>query len=195
MKKVGEIIKSARVKEKLSIKDVARATKISEEYIQSIESDRFENLPDEFYAQLYVKKYAQFLNLSPEKLTAVFRRDYQKKTNSTNFSLQKFNFFSKWQGYIAGGLLGLIFIGYLSYQYFNFVRPPGVKINRMDLTSQGWQISGKTSSQATVKINDEIVNLDEEGRFDYTAGREDTQIRIIVESPTGRTKEVIRQLE
>ncbi len=195
MKKAGEIIKSARVDQKLSIKDIVKGTKIPEEYIRAIETDKFEDLPDGVYAQLYVKKYAEFLNLAPEKVAAIFRRDYQEEDNSSRFPFQNFNFFSKWQGYIFGGILVVVFVGYLVYQYLNFVRPPGIKINRVELTSQGWVVEGKTSSQATLKIDDQIVNIDENGKFSYTANRDDNELEMVVQSPAGQTREVTKTLE
>ncbi len=195
MKKAGEILKSARVERKLSIKDVIKGTKIPEEYIRAIEADNFENLPNGIYAQLYVKKYAEFLNLSSQKVAAIFRRDYLKKEDTSRFSFQNFNFFSRWQGYILAGLLVLLFLGYLIYQYLNFVRPPKIKINDVRITSQGKLISGRTHPQATLKIDDQIVNLDEEGKFNYTADRQDDQLEIVVQSPAGRTREVIKKLE
>jgi cytoskeletal protein RodZ len=192
VKKAGEIIKSARVEQKLSIHDVIKGTKIPEEYILAIEKDQF---PDGVYAQLYVKKYAEFLNLSPETMAAIFRRDYEESEETSRFSFQKLNFFSKWQGYIAAGVLVMIFLGYLFYQYLNFVRPPIVKIREINLTSQGWVVSGKTHPQASLKIDDQIVNLDDRGRFTYTASRDDQEIQIIVQSPAGRTRTVTKKLE
>lgn len=194
MKKAGEIIKSERVKQKLSIQDVLKGTKIPEEYISAIESNQFGQLPNRVYAQLYVKKYAEFLNLSPDKIAAIFRRDYQQSEKSSRFSFQQLNFFSRWQGYIAAGLLVVIFLSYLVYQYLNYVRPPGIKINEIKLTSQGRVVTGKTHPQATLKIDDQIVNLDDKGRFSYTATRGDDQIRIIVQSPAGKTREVVKKL-
>ncbi len=195
MKKAGEIIKSARVDQKLSINDVVKKTKIPEDFIRAIENNSFDQLPDGVYAQLYVRKYAQFLNLSSEKLAAIFRRDYEKTEKTTRFSFQQLNFFSKWQGYIAVGFLVALFISYLGYQYLNFVRPPSVRINQINLTSQGWVVTGRTHPQATLKIDNQIINLTENGQFTYTTSRNNNQIQIIVQSPAGRTKEVIRQLE
>lgn len=194
MKKAGEIIKSERINQKLSIQDVLKGTKIPEEYISAIESNQFGQLPNRVYAQLYVKKYAEFLNLSPDKIAAIFRRDYQQSEKSSRFSFQQLNFFSRWQGYIAAGLLVVIFLSYLVYQYLNYVRPPGIKINEIKLTSQGRVVTGKTHPQATLKIDDQIVNLDDKGRFSYTANRGDEQIRIIVQSPAGKTREVVKKL-
>jgi 6-phosphogluconolactonase (cycloisomerase 2 family) len=46
-----------------------------------------------------------------------------------------------------------------------------------------------------LKIDEQIVNLDENGKFTYTANRDDNQIRIVVQSPAGRTREVVKNLE
>ncbi len=195
MKRAGEILKSSRVSQNLSIQDVVKATKIPEEFIKAIEKNEYQNLPDGVYAQLYVKKYAQFLHLSSQKIAAIFRRDYHDDKDSVAFSFQKLNFFSKWQGYIAGGFLVILFLGYLIYQYFSYVRPPDVKITSKEFSSQGWVISGKTHSGATLTIDGQIVNLDDNGRFVYTADRQNNQIHIIVRSPAGRTKEITKKLD
>jgi cytoskeletal protein RodZ len=195
MKRAGEILKSSRTSQNLSIQDIVKATKMPEEFIKAIEEDEYQNLPDGVYAELYIKKYAEFLNLSSEKLAAVFRRDYQRDKDSAGFSFQKLNFFSKWQSYIAVGILVAAFLGYLVYQYFNFVRPPKVKITDKEFSSQGWVIKGRTHSGSTLTIDGQIVNFDEKGRFIYTADRQSNQIKIIVRSPAGRTKEITKKLD
>lgn len=196
MKRVGEILKEERVKKNLSIDDVFLRTKIPKRFLMAIEADHYSRLPRGLYPQLYIKKYARFLDLSEEKMAAFYRRDCPAE-NEERVGIFGINFYSvsNWQKLVVGLLFFLIFGGYLFYQYFSFVRPPGVKL-KVDVGLAGEKvINGKTDPQATLKIEGEVISLDENGEFSYIiSDSEKKEITVIVESLSGKVREVKKEL-
>ena len=76
MKTVGDIIKEARVKNKLSIEYIASRTKIRVEYLEAIEANAFEKLPSAIHAKGFITNYAKYIGLNTANVLAVFRRDF-----------------------------------------------------------------------------------------------------------------------
>ena len=196
MKSVGEIFQEKRKQKGLSFDQVVLKTKVPKEFLIAIETNDSARLPKGLYPQLYVKRYAKFLELSEEKMAAIFRRDYlETKKEKKGSPLLRLKFIHNWQKLLAGGAIFIAFTGYLLYQYFSFVRPPSVRIQVTDLSTGGKTIKGKTNPQASLKIEGEIVALDEKGNFVYQIGDEEKkEIIIVVESPAGKIRRVVQEL-
>ena len=196
MKKVGQIFREAREKQGLSIDRVVAQTKLTPEFLRAIESDDYDRLPRGLYPQLYIREYARFLGLSEEKMVAIFRRDYrgQEEEPRKRFWL-KLAPQRRWSRFLGGGVILIIFLAYLLYQYLNFVRPPRVEVNLIKQERGGFIIEGKTDPRASLKIDDQVVSLDSEGRFHHRLNRDRGKVRIEVESPAGRKRLIERELK
>jgi len=70
---VGDILRSARVKQGLTIADIEKGTSIRALYIESIEQGNIDNLPGMVYAKGFVRNYAGFLHLDAEELVQQFK--------------------------------------------------------------------------------------------------------------------------
>ncbi|HYQ48459.1 MAG TPA: RodZ domain-containing protein [Thermodesulfovibrionales bacterium] len=68
----GEVLKKRREELGLEIKEVAERIKIKAEYLSSIEEDRFEKLPVAVYTIGYIRCYAEFLQVDPEPILAIY---------------------------------------------------------------------------------------------------------------------------
>ena len=60
---VGELLRQARERQKLSIKDVEQGTSIRSLYLEAIENGNYDKLPGEVYTKGFIKNYANFLKL------------------------------------------------------------------------------------------------------------------------------------
>ncbi len=68
MQTIGERLEEARKRKGISIREASESTKIRSDYLQKFESNSFEiGLPD-IYVRGFLRTYAHFLKLSPEKL-------------------------------------------------------------------------------------------------------------------------------
>ncbi|PIP57517.1 transcriptional regulator, partial [Candidatus Woesebacteria bacterium CG22_combo_CG10-13_8_21_14_all_39_10] len=63
MRTIGEILKSARIKKRYSLKKVERETKIKKEFVEAIESGDWTVLPDFPVVLGFVKNLASFLEV------------------------------------------------------------------------------------------------------------------------------------
>src|SRR3989344_7816142 len=79
MVRLGEKLREARLQRKLSLEEVAVATKIKPQFLEAIERDAYSELPSSAYAQGFVKNYAEYLGLSKVHTAALFKRDYDEK--------------------------------------------------------------------------------------------------------------------
>jgi cytoskeletal protein RodZ len=76
MKPIGEILRNARNKKSLSIEEVSKVTKIRKKYLLSLEESAWNKLPGVAYVTGFVKRYAEAVDLDPEKVAVVFRREF-----------------------------------------------------------------------------------------------------------------------
>lgn len=196
MEKAGDIFKQTREETNLSFDEVEKKTKIPKNFLIAIEENDYSKLPTGLYPHLYVKKYASFLGLSEERMLAIFRRDYQEtKEIKKKTSFSHLDRVGRWQKLVGGGMIVVIFAGYLLYQYFSFVRPPKVDV-KVEKVGEKITLSGKTDSRATLKIDGKIINLDEKGEFVYQVeGKDKKEAVIVVESSSGKSREIIKKLD
>lgn len=196
MKNVGQIFREERKRKGFSINKIVEKTRIPKNFLTAIETNQPAKLPKGLYPKLYVKRYAKFLGLPEEKMVAIFRRDYlETKREKEPRPLVMLKFLLNWQKLAPIGIIFLLFAGYLLYQYLSFVRPPSIKLQIIDSPTSGKVIKGKTNPQASLKIEGEAVLLDPKGNFSYQVkDKEKKEIIIIVESPAGNKKRIVREL-
>jgi transcriptional regulator with XRE-family HTH domain len=68
MEPLGDRLKKERESRNLTLKEVAAATRIKEQLLRAIESDRYDLLPHAFYAKAHVGAYARYLRLDPNEI-------------------------------------------------------------------------------------------------------------------------------
>jgi transcriptional regulator with XRE-family HTH domain len=71
---VGNKLREARTRRKLSLAEVEEATKIRARYLQAIENDEWDQLPGDIYARAFIRTYGRFLGLDGERLAEEQRR-------------------------------------------------------------------------------------------------------------------------
>lgn len=72
---VGEILRAERDKQGLTVKDVEKGTSIRALYIQAIEDGKYGVLPGEVYLKGFIRNYASFLGLDPQKMMEIYREN------------------------------------------------------------------------------------------------------------------------
>ncbi len=65
---IGPALRNERTRQQLSLDDVAQGTRISQRFLQAIESGDMASLPGIVFARNFVRQYAVFLKLDPEPL-------------------------------------------------------------------------------------------------------------------------------
>ncbi|WP_236682926.1 helix-turn-helix domain-containing protein [Streptococcus sp. X13SY08] len=62
-KSIGEVLKTARESQGLSLDQLQRMTKIQVKYLQALEYNDFEFIPDQAYTRSFLQRYAETLEL------------------------------------------------------------------------------------------------------------------------------------
>ncbi len=70
MSSVGEVLRGARLEQRLDLPTVSARTKISVRYLEAIESDDRRSLPSGFFYKSFVDQYARFLGLDTTEISA-----------------------------------------------------------------------------------------------------------------------------
>ncbi len=70
----GKILQDARVRQHLSVEQVAQMLHLSAHQVGALENDEFDKLPGPTYVRGYLRNYAQALGLSAEDVVAAYAR-------------------------------------------------------------------------------------------------------------------------
>ena len=72
---IGDLLRRERERQKLSIKDIEKATSIRALYIDAIEKGEYKTLPGEVYAKGFVRNYANYLELNANEIVNAFNEE------------------------------------------------------------------------------------------------------------------------
>ncbi len=87
MQNIGERLEEARKRKGISIREAAEATKVRGDYLHKFESNQFDiNLPD-IYVRGFLRNYAGYLGLPPEKVV----NDYNALGHATSAKPKSLN--------------------------------------------------------------------------------------------------------
>lgn len=188
MKRASTILESARLDRELNFEEISKKTKIPVRYLIAFENENTADFPAEPYCSLMLKDYAEFLGLHGEELLSLFRRDHDRRTPSKNLSHPFFSLTPQFSFSLFIGLLIFIFLGYLALEYYQFNQPPKLSVDWPSGLTPEMEISGQTSAESTVRINDSLVIVDAEGNFKKTLQISTSEADIVVEarSPAGK---------
>lgn len=173
MKTAGDLLKEKRLLKELSLETVAKRTKIKEEYLLAIENSDFASLPSSTFAKGFLRNYASFLYLNPDTIVAMFRRDFTENEKGEIIPRGLVSPLGTKPKYFTVSLIlttiaTISFLGFMIFQLFSWWSLPSLKlIQPQDGDTYGEKITfkGTTASDATVKVNDQQVVVDQNGGF------------------------------
>lgn len=169
MNTVGKILSRERRKRRFSLAKLSERTKIKEQYLRAIEKEEWGSLPNFATTQGFVKNVAAVLGTNPETSIALLRRDWEERNEKKETKKTHATLWTPKTTTITIILLGTLMISfYLLQQYKTFTAPPPLNISGVEKTTNGIKISGQTTSEAQVLINDEPLLVDKNGNFSIT---------------------------
>jgi cytoskeleton protein RodZ len=71
---IGDVLKSARTRQRIDIRTVEQETKIRIKYLRALENEEWEVLPGPAYAKGFLRTYGQFLGIDSDALVDEYRR-------------------------------------------------------------------------------------------------------------------------
>lgn len=198
MNNVGQILKEARLKKGISLIKLENITKIKREFIIKIEESDWDNLPEFPVISGFVKNIANALDLPTNNINAVLRRDYPPKKltiNPTPDVGSKFSWSPKLTFIVGVGILIIIVLSYLGFEYAKFIKPPELEINSPKnneiITNMKVKVSGKTTTDVGLTINNQPIILDQEGNFttEIQITKNTKELKFVATSRSGKVTE------
>lgn len=177
MENVGEILKKKRLEKKLTLEEVEKGIKIRTKFLRALEENDYRKLPSATYIRGFIKNYSEFLDLSSEKVLAVFRRQFDERKNlgllprGLTEPLGKKTLFLKTPPVVSFLFLLplLLLLGYLYREYHLFIQPPPLTIRSPQeqavISGETVEVSGQTDPSATLTLNGQKIFLQEDGSF------------------------------
>lgn len=174
MLSVGKLLKDAREKKKISLRDVEKRIKVRERFIHALENDKWNTFTSRIYIIGILKNYSRFLGLDERKILAFFRREYERIEEikfKEKFSTSYLSSDSKKTIIVSFTFICILLVLYFFYQLFQYFKPPSVQIIsplsstfKRELTVK---VIGKTEKESVVTIMGQRIYQNNEGIFEY----------------------------
>lgn len=206
MRTIGQILKQERERKFYTLEEIEKATKIRIELLEALEAGQYNKLPPQTFVQGFIKNYGKFLKLDPEKLMAVFRREFAEGKHpprildsfSNPVDKKRFRLTpAKVLGTVILGMV-VIFFAYLWFEYSFLVGGPFLEVtqpvNQYSTNLSSVTVSGKTDPESKVSINDQEISVDLAGNFSQEIKLSNSINTIIVTSvsKTGKVTKIER---
>lgn len=174
---IGGSLKSLRKRQGKSLDMVSRQIQIQRKYLDAFERDANHELPDQLYARHFLKQYVEALGGD----VSYFLSRYDEECGSCPAVVDSLRLpkqrvarrlLQQWRS-VAGktiiALLASALIVYIGLQVYALLSPPPLIVDSPNADLQTANatliVSGQTSTETTVTVNDEPVLTDPTGRF------------------------------
>ena len=119
----------------------------------------------------------------------IFRRDFEIKNKIVKKTRKTFYFSPQLTFSLSLFFVFILLVSYLLNEYFNFNRVPKVKIDWPENFNNPLVIKGSTDDVNTVRINQDLIIIEKDGKFEKSIkfnDDEEKKITIEVVSPAGK---------
>lgn len=170
---VGEILKLKRKEKNLTFEEIEKATKIRSKFLESLEENNYKNLPPATFVKGFIRNYGQYLGLDPYQLLAIYRRQFNEKSNKPNLEKKEEKpRFIITPNIVLTFIIGLIisvFLFYLLNEYRIYKSAPVIVISSPDefqvINKNSAEIKGRTQPESTLTINGQKIEVSGDGSF------------------------------
>jgi cytoskeletal protein RodZ len=173
MRTIGQILKDYRKKKKYSFEKVERLTKIKKNFLQSIEKEEWNKLPEYPVVAGFVRSFAGVIGANKDHMVATLRRDYPPKKISVNPKpdiAKSFSWSPKLTSVVVTVFAVLLIFSYLVIQYINFSKNPNIEVIYPQegevVLSTGLKVRGKVDNDVTVYVNNQPALISDNGDFE-----------------------------
>ena len=206
MKTAGEILKSAREEKGLTLIELSGRTKIQERFVRALENSDLAKLPAMPFINGFIRTISIELDLKPEGMVAVFRRDFgaDEKGKVIPNVLDKKDKGFRWapSTSIAIGILAmtLVFTSYLIIQLKGLLGAPALEIFQPQdqaIVSLEIAVEGRTDPGAAIAINGQKIKKNRNGTFSRIVNLSEgvQTISITATGQNGRITEIVRMVQ
>ena len=173
---LGAWLITARSAKGWGLEILEEKTGVALNYWQALENGQYQILPGKIYAMGFIRQYAELVGLDPLKAQAWLENEYQEKV-FVNPEAQAIKHCRNWNCAVQSRLIrnlaaGVAVLAVLVYFGLNFTRStasPNLQIMYpvSDMITQDREIEivGQVAKESQVRINNQAVICDAEGKF------------------------------
>ena len=214
MARLGDALRLQREAMGVTMEQAAEDTRIRTKFLQAIESGDYQSLPGTVYTKGFLRNYADYLNLDPEEMLALYTGERGGTEPARSFApmkpLVKRSFIFTPTVLVPVVVLAgiVLFIAYVYYQFTNFAVAPHVDITDPpgDAVSQTaeYTVKGRTNPEGriTVRVSPGQDTLNDvkpstDGTFTVTVplkpGTNHVEIQVL--DPAGKLAQATRAIQ
>ncbi|EKE13503.1 MAG: hypothetical protein ACD_13C00014G0008 [uncultured bacterium] len=198
MKTIGQILGNARTNKRYSYQKLEEITKIKSSFIVAIENENWQTLPGFATVLGFVKSISATLDVDEKMAVAVLKRDYPPKKISINPNpdiSSKPSWNPKLTFILGVGLVILIILGYLTFQYVKFISPPGIEvvspIEGQAVDGDFVLVFGSTETDVKITVDNQPVLVDKDGKFSTNIEISPNTTKIVIKAISRSGKETV----
>ena len=176
---LGEQLKKVRSEGRITLSEISRDTKIPIKYLTMIEEGDYKSLPPDVYVKGFLKSYAEYLGVEPQKLIDLYQREKDIKNHlgkDKGADLPKKTAkpprFVVTPKMITAAVIAFVILGgffYLYKEIGRFASVPRLVITEplgdKAIDGNSITVSGFTDPDAKLTINDQPVLVSDNGEF------------------------------
>lgn len=198
-------MKDARLKKGLTLKKFEEKTKIKKSFLQYIETEKWNDLPEYGVVKGFVKSMSDILDIKNDVAFALLRRDYSSNkkvaVNPKPDLKMKFSWSPKITVLVVVVLAIVSVLSYIVYQYINFNQPPKLElvlpVEDQVVENLEVVVSGITDPDAVVIANNQPILVNSDGNFSDTVEvkKGDEELKVSATSRSGKFTEIRRRIK
>jgi len=128
MGELGDLLRKTREDKGLSLAQVEQATRIRSDYLQALEEEAYERLPAPVYAKGFLRNYALYLGLDPQKVLSLYHEPEAAVETTPGAAmldepLKPFTVRRLWPVGLIPLLIAVVAIGWWGYQRYYGMMP------------------------------------------------------------------------
>lgn len=173
---VGDLLRSAREKARVSLADLANHTHIKLEFLEALEDNDFDALPAATFVKAYIRNYARVFQLDQKPLLAMLRRDYEESVKGQLIrrevlaprTIRKIFYSPIRSVALVAATVFVVAFSYAVWQWYLLTRPPVLILTtpaENDRVAARVLLEGQTSPAAMLTVNTMPVALQVDGSF------------------------------
>jgi len=185
---LGEKLSKKRVSLGYEIKDVERSIRIRSKHVEYIENSEWDKLPPDVYVRGFLRSYARFLRLDPEKVVTIYLKEKGLTENvkklatktdipKSRLSAPKIIITPKRLIFLSTGLIGVIIVSYIVWQITILTAPPKLSLvspsDNIKVEDDAVIVEGKTDAGSNVFVNDVPIGVSPDGYFKESVSLQD----------------------
>lgn len=199
---LGEKLCRARKRVGVDLIEAELSTKIRAKYLEALENEDFDLLPNDIYTKGFLSTYAEYLELEPDKIINLWRQQKLARNTETvddEFRVEKvvkeksFTITPKIIAIFLGLIFCLCFVSYITFQVVSFASVPKLQVdspNRdMIVESESIIVSGQTDAGASLAVNKEPITVSADGRFEQSIALQTGLNTIVITATNKANKE------